>query len=123
MHSAAPGDSQQVEAARAAADTEERMLRFQASDEFAAYRRAWRGFVFPATIGFLLWFLLYVVMSAYARDFMAIKLFGNINVALVFGLLQFASTFGIAYFYSRYAGRKLDPMAERLKDQIEEDAR
>jgi uncharacterized membrane protein (DUF485 family) len=41
-------------------------------------------------------------------------LVGNINVALVFGLLQFASTFFIAWLYARHAGRELDPLAERL---------
>lgn len=103
-------------------DVGERALAIQASAEFAAYRRSWRLFVFPATVAFLLWFLLYVIMSAYARDFMAIKLFGsNINIALVFGLLQFVSTFVIAYVYARYAGRRLDPRAEALKRRIEGD--
>ena len=27
---------------------------------------------------------------------------GNVNVALVFGLLQFATTFGLAFLYGRY---------------------
>ncbi len=36
---------------------------------------------------------------------MGTKLVGNINVALVFGLLQFVSTFLIAWLYSRYADR------------------
>ena len=36
---------------------------------------------------------------------------GNINVALVFGLLQFVSTFLIAWMYSSYAERELDPIA------------
>ena len=39
-------------------------------------------------------------MSSWADDFMDTKLVGNINVALVFGLLQFVSTFVIAWLYS-----------------------
>lgn len=84
-------------------------------DDFHQLRRSFRRFVFPMTIAFLTWYLLYVVLSAYAREFMGAQLFGNVNVALVFGLLQFASTFGIAVAYERYARRRLDPLAERLR--------
>ena len=42
-------------------------------------------------------------MSNWATDFMGTKVVGNINVALVFGLLQFVSTFLIAFLYARYA--------------------
>src|SRR5689334_342063 len=85
------------------------------SEEFAGLRKALRGFVFPMTAAFFLWYALYVLLSAYARDFMGTKVIGNINVALIFGLLQFVSTFLIAWLYSRYADRKLDPPAERLR--------
>ena len=68
-------------------------------------------FVFPATVAFLAWYLLYVVMSNWAPDFMSTKVVGNINVALVFGLLQFVSTFVIAWIYARYMA---DPASTRL---------
>ncbi|PZG01350.1 DUF485 domain-containing protein [Micromonospora deserti] len=102
------------------ASTPERYLAVQRSDEFAGLRRALRGFVFPMTVAFFLWYALYVILSAYARDFMGTKLFGNINVALVFGLLQFVSTFVIAWLYSRYADRKIDPVADRIRNEIGE---
>ncbi|TDC82006.1 DUF485 domain-containing protein [Micromonospora sp. KC606] len=99
----------------------ERYLAVQRSDDFAGLRRALRGFVFPMTVAFFLWYALYVILSAYARDFMGTKLFGsNINVALVFGLLQFVSTFLIAWLYSRYADRRLDPIADRIRAEIGE---
>ena len=91
----------------------------QATEDFQHLKRALRRFIFPATIGFLAWYLLYVLMSAYARDFMGTQLLGNINVAYVFGLLQFVSTFVIAYVYSKYADKHLDPVADRLRGQIE----
>jgi len=90
-----------------------------ASDDFAELRRRYRGFVIPTTIGFLAWFLLYVGLSNWASDFMGHKLFGNINVALVFGLLQFVTTFLIAYAYSQYSAKKLDPLAERINAEYE----
>jgi uncharacterized membrane protein (DUF485 family) len=90
-----------------------------ASDEFAELRRRYRSFVFPATIAFLAWYLLYVVLSNWAHDFMSIKLVGNINVALAFGVLQFVTTFVLAWLYSRYSTAKLDPLARSLDEQFQ----
>ena len=61
--------------------------------------------------------MLYVVCSNWAPGLMNTYLVGNINVALVFGLLQFASTFLIAWLYARHASRELDPIAQRLDDR------
>jgi uncharacterized membrane protein (DUF485 family) len=97
----------------------DRYVAVQESAEFASLRKAFRSFVFPMTVAFLAWYLLYVVLSAYARDFMSTKLVGNINVAFVFGILQFVSTFGIAILYSRYAARRLDPTAQKLRAELE----
>ena len=91
----------------------------QESGEFVALRRAFRRFVFPVTVAFLVWYGLYVVLSAYARGFMGHKVVGNVNVALIFGLLQFVSTFLIAWLYTSWADRRLDPSAERLRDDVE----
>ena len=98
----------------------ERYLAIQRSDEFTGLRRALRGFIFPMTVAFFLWYALYVILSAYARGFMSAKLFGNINVALVFGLLQFVSTFAIAWLYARFADRRIDPVADRIRAEIGE---
>ncbi len=89
----------------------------QQSDEFAELRRRLRGFVFPMTVAFFLWYALYVLLSAYARGFMGLKIVGNINVALVFGLLQFLTTFVLAWIYSRYSTNRLDPLARKLDEQ------
>ncbi len=91
----------------------------QASEEFQGLKRTLRRFVFPATLVFLAWYLLYVLMTVYARDFMSTKLFGNINVAYVFGILQFVSTFVIAFIYSRYAEKHFDPTADAIRHRAE----
>jgi uncharacterized membrane protein (DUF485 family) len=86
-----------------------------AAPEFARLRSKFRSFVFPTTVAFLAWYLLYVVMSMWATEFMSKELWGNINVALVFGLLQFLTTFLIAWLYARYMGRNVDPLARDLE--------
>ena len=93
--------------------------RLHETKEFHELRRRYRGFAFPATIAFLTWYLLYVVMSNWATDFMSHKLWGNINVALVFGLLQFLTTFVLAYVYSKYSTKNLDPLAGQLQADYE----
>jgi uncharacterized membrane protein (DUF485 family) len=89
------------------------------SPEFQVLRHRLRSFVFPMTALFLAWYLLYVLLASYAASFMAIKLVGNINVGLVFGLLQFVSTFVITFLYVRFADRRLDPLAGQLRTEIE----
>ena len=89
------------------------------SPEFDQLRRALRNFVFPLTAAFLVWYALYVLLSAYARSFMSTKVVGHINIALIFGLLQFVSTFLIAWLYARYADRKIDPLADELRARVE----
>jgi uncharacterized membrane protein (DUF485 family) len=91
----------------------------QASEEFADLRRRFRRFVFPMTGLFLAWYFLFVILSAYARDFMSTKVIGEINIGLVFGLLQFVSTFAITMIYARWADREFDPTADRLREHIE----
>lgn len=91
----------------------------QSSPDFVQLRSRLRRFVFPMAGLFLAWYLLYVLLADYAHGFMSTKLVGNINVGLVFGLLQFVSTFVITGLYVRYANRKLDPSAEKIRDEIE----
>lgn len=93
------------------------------TSEFRELRARYRGFAIPATIGFLVWYFLYVLMSIFAGGFMAIRVVGNINVALIFGLLQFVSTFAIAYLYARYANRKFDPTARDLQARYDREVR
>jgi uncharacterized membrane protein (DUF485 family) len=91
----------------------------QASDEFDQLRTRFRRFVFPVTAAFLVWYFLFVLLSAYAKDFMATKVLGTINVGLLFGLLQFVSTFAITMTYVRWADREFDPTADALRERIE----
>jgi uncharacterized membrane protein (DUF485 family) len=91
----------------------------QDSPEFADLRRRFRRFVFPMTGLFLGWYFAYVLLATYAHGFMSTKVVGNINVALIFGLLQFVSTFTITMLYARWSAREMDPAAEELCSHLE----
>ncbi|MFD7668949.1 DUF485 domain-containing protein [Streptomyces sp. NPDC059788] len=94
----------------------------QTSPEFSELRRSYRSFAFPLTVAFILWYLLYVLLSSYAGGFMGTKVLGNVNVAFVLGIAQFVTTFLIAWWYSRHAATRLDPKAEAIKTRLEGDA-
>ncbi len=92
----------------------------EADPDFQELRRRLRGFVFPVTGLFLGWYVLYVLVATFAPGFMAIPLLGNINLGLLFGLLQFVSTFAITAWYIRFANRRLDPLAAKIRDDLGE---
>ena len=100
----------------------DRLVAVQNSEQFQRLRKTFRGFVFPMTVVFLGWYLLYVLASGWARDFMGTELWGNINVGYVFGLLQFVSTFLIAWLYERHMDNKVDPLAAEIRDDLEREA-
>ena len=87
--------------------------------DFVELRRRYLSFTVPATISFMTWYILYIICNNWARDFMDTKVVGNINIGLVWGLLQFVSTFTIAYFYARHARKSLDPLASKLRDEFD----
>lgn len=110
------GDTTAGDATAEAADAQssDSYATIAASDQFRELRHRYRAFAFPATAVFMAWYLLFVICANWLPGFMNTPVVGHINVALVFGLLQFASTFLIAWLYARHANRKLDPIAEEL---------
>jgi uncharacterized membrane protein (DUF485 family) len=99
--------------------TPEEYQEAQNSPEFAELRRRFRAFAFPMTVAFLSWYLLYVLLSTYAPDFMATKVFGNVTVGLLFGLGQFVSTFLITHVYVSHANRRTDPISDEMRERLE----
>ena len=98
---------------------EAKYLAAQESPEFQELRRRYRGWVLPVVAAALVWYFAYVALAAYASDFMGTPVIGNINIGLIAGLLQFATTFGITALYIRFANRVLDPVSSRLRDEFE----
>jgi uncharacterized membrane protein (DUF485 family) len=86
-----------------------------ASAEFTALRSRFRRFVFPMSALFFVWYLTYVLLAAYAKGFMSVRLFGSVNIGLVLGLLQFASTIGITAWYLRWARKNIDPKVAEIR--------
>lgn len=99
--------------------TEVDYLAFRERPLFKRLRTSQRKFVFPLAVFFLLWYLAYVLLAAYAPDFMATPVFGLVNIGIILGLLQFVTTFAITTWYVMFANRTLDPMASELRHDLE----
>jgi uncharacterized membrane protein (DUF485 family) len=102
--------------------TPEEYQEAHASPEFQELKRRFRAFAFPMTVAFLAWYLLYVLLSTYAPDFMGTQVFGNVSVGLIFGLLQFVSTFAITHIYVSHANKRTDPIADEMRERLESHA-
>ena len=101
------------------APTSQEFIAMQASPEFQELRTRLRRFVFPMTAFFLIWYGIYVLLGAFAHDFMATQVWGNLNVGLIIGLGQFLTTFIITALYVRFANRELDPRAAAIRHELE----
>jgi uncharacterized membrane protein (DUF485 family) len=87
----------------------------QRSPEFAALRKRHRRFVFPMSLLFFAWYLSFVLLAAYAHDFMSIKILGEINIGIALGVLQFLTTIAITVAYLRFARNQMDPQVAALR--------
>ena len=91
----------------------------QNSPEFVELKRRFRRFAFPMTVAFFAWYVLYLLLSTYAPDFMATPVFGNVNLGILRGLGQFVTTFVITHVYVAHANRQTDPIADEMRHRLE----
>ena len=97
----------------------EAYLRAQSSPQFVELRARYRGFAFPMTAAFLVWYFMFVFAAVFAPEWMATPVFGNVNIGTIFGLLQFVSTGLITFLYIRHANNRLDPLATEIREEME----
>lgn len=89
------------------------------SPRFQTLKKTQRSFIFPLAALFLIWYFVYVLLAAFAPEFMAQRVTGDITVGLLMGLGQFVSTFAITMGYVAFANRRLDPKAQEIREELE----
>lgn len=99
--------------------TPEQFQAVQKSEEFGRLRSSFRSFAIPMTVAFLVWYFAYVLLSTYAEGLMSTPVLGNLNLGLLLGISQFVMTFLITWLYIRHANRSLDPISQKLRDELE----
>jgi uncharacterized membrane protein (DUF485 family) len=77
-----------------------------------------RRFVWPATIFFLVYYLALNVLAGTSPDLMGTKIFGEFTFGYLFALSQFAMAFVVAWVYTSWAKRRIDPLAADLRDKL-----
>jgi uncharacterized membrane protein (DUF485 family) len=83
------------------------------SPEFQELVRRRRSFVLPCTAFFLAWYMGFIILTAYAEDFMGERVYQGLTVGYCLALTQFVMVFGLGLAYLRKADRDFDPLAER----------
>jgi uncharacterized membrane protein (DUF485 family) len=68
-------------------------------------------FVWPVTAGVLTIYLAALITLSYWPSAVGTKVWGSINVAYLIVLVQFLLTFSVALAYTRWAQRRIDPLA------------
>jgi len=89
------------------------------SPRFRELKRTQRSFIFPLAAFFLIWYFVYVLLAAFATEFMSQRVWGDITVGLLMGLGQFVTTFAITMGYVAFANRRLDPIATEIREDLE----
>jgi uncharacterized membrane protein (DUF485 family) len=91
----------------------------EASPEFQELVTKRRSFVLPATIFFLAYYMGFILLAGYAKDFMAESVYEGLTVGYCLALTQFVMVFVLGIMYLRKADREYDPLAERVVDMAE----
>jgi uncharacterized membrane protein (DUF485 family) len=85
----------------------------EASPEFQDLVRTRRSFVVPGTIFFLSWYMGFILLAAYAEDFMSERLYQGLTVGYCLALTQFVMVLVLGIMYSRRADKVYDPLAAK----------
>ena len=86
---------------------------------FQALHRKKTTFLWGLMIFSIIYYFLLPIGAAYFQDLFKIKVWGPVNVGLLFALSEFIVAWGIAYYYSRRANTEFDAMAAEIVNEVE----
>jgi len=86
------------------------------SPEFQELVTRRRGFVLPATIFFLAYYMAFILLAGYAPDFMGSSVYEGLTVGYVLALTQFVMVFVLGIMYLRKSDHEYDPLAKKVVD-------
>jgi uncharacterized membrane protein (DUF485 family) len=100
--------------------SEEDWAEIERSPEFQRLAADRRRFVVPALAVFALWFGGFIVLAAWAQDFMNSKIVSGFTVAYAAALSLIVMTWLIAWAYMRVSNSRLDGQAEHVTELARE---
>jgi uncharacterized membrane protein (DUF485 family) len=94
------------------------------SPEFRELVAKRKRFVLPATIFFLGWFIVFILLCGYAPDFMGEQFLADgLTVGYVLALSQFVMVWVLCWLYLRISDRVFDPLARKAAERALEAGR
>ncbi len=73
-----------------------------------------RSFVLPATIFFLTYYMVFILLAGYAEDFMESRVYEGLTVGYCLALTQFVMVLVLGLMYLKRADRDYDPLADKV---------
>lgn len=87
--------------------------RIEQTEEFKELKRRKYRLIFPVPFLFLIYYLIFPVLSAYNKPLMTKVIFGNFTFGYVFGVTYYFVIWGLAFFYV-FKARSYDRMVDDI---------
>jgi uncharacterized membrane protein (DUF485 family) len=85
-----------------------------ADKRFQELHRKKQGFLTGLMIFSVVFYFLLPIGAAYFQDLYKVKVWGPVNVGILFALLQFVVAWCVAFYYSKRAGAEFDRLAREI---------
>ena len=82
--------------------------------KFQELHRRKMGFLWGLMIFSMVFYFLLPIGAAYFQDLFKIRVWGPVNVGLLFALSEFVVAWAIAFIYSKKANAEFDAMAQEI---------
>jgi uncharacterized membrane protein (DUF485 family) len=89
-----------------------------ADPRFQALHRRKTTFLWGLMAFSVVYYFMLPIGAAYFQDLFRIRVWGPINVGLVFALSEFVVAWGVAIYYSNVANRDFDKLAAEIADDV-----
>ena len=90
-----------------------------ADPRFQVLHRKKQGFLAGLMIFSVIFYFMLPIGAAYFQDLFKVKVWGVVNIGLLFALAQFVVAWLVAFYYSRRAGSEFDPLAREIAADYE----
>lgn len=91
-----------------------------ADSRFQDLHRRKSRFLWGLMIFSVVYYFMLPIGAAYFQDLFRVKVWGPVNVGILFALSEFVVAWGIAFVYARRANAEFDDLAEQIVDQAYE---
>ncbi len=93
-------------------------LAIDSNPKFQALHRKKTLFLWGLMVFSTVYYFLLPIGAAYYQDLFKIKVWGVVNVGILFALSEFVVAWSIAYVYSRKANREFDAMSQEIINEV-----